>query len=70
MLVRRDVWEQVGGFDPAMGLFMDDVDFCWRVHAAGYRVRVITDAIVYHAQAATKHRRRGRRSRKRSGPSR
>ena len=66
MLVRRDVWEQVGGFDPAMGLFMDDIDFCWRVHAAGYRVRVITDAIVYHVQAATKHRRSisvGRRAR-------
>jgi GT2 family glycosyltransferase len=57
MLVRRDVWEQLGGFDSAMGLFMDDIDFCWRVHAAGYRVRVITDAIVYHAQAATKYRR-------------
>src|SRR5258706_8125443 len=66
MLVRRDVWEQVGGFDPAMGLFMDDVDFGWRVPAAGYGVRVITDAIVYHAQAATKHRRPvsvGRRAR-------
>ena len=66
MLVRRDVWEQVGGFDPAMGLFMDDIDFCWRVHAAGYRVRVITDAIVYHAQAATKYKRPislGRRAR-------
>jgi GT2 family glycosyltransferase len=66
MLVRRDVWEQVGGFDPAMGLFMDDIDFCWRVHAAGFRVRVITDAIVYHVQAATKHRRSisvGRRAR-------
>jgi GT2 family glycosyltransferase len=66
MLVRRDVWEQVGGFDTAMGLFMDDIDFCWRVHSAGYRVRVITDAIVYHAQAATRHRRPisiGRRAR-------
>jgi GT2 family glycosyltransferase len=66
MLVRRDVWEQVGGFDTAMGLFMDDIDFCWRVHSAGYRVRVITDAIVYHAQAATKRRRPisiGRRAR-------
>ncbi len=66
MLVRRDVWEQAGGFDVGMGLFMEDVDFCWRVHAAGYRVRVITDAICYHAQAATKHRRTisvGRRAR-------
>ena len=66
MLVRRDVWEQVGGFDVGMGLFMEDIDFCWRVHSAGYRVRVITDAICYHAQAATKRRRGisvGRRAR-------
>ncbi len=57
MLVRRDVWDQVGGFDTAMGLFMEDIDFCWRVHAAGYRVRVITDAVVFHVRAATKHKR-------------
>ena len=57
MLIRRDVWDLVGGFDTDMGLFAEDVDFCWRVHAAGYRVRVITDAVVYHAQAATRHRR-------------
>ena len=57
MLVRRDVWEHVGGFDTGMGLFMEDVDFCWRVHSAGYRVRVITDAVCFHAQAATRHRR-------------
>ncbi|HYK30489.1 MAG TPA: glycosyltransferase [Streptosporangiaceae bacterium] len=66
MLVRRDVWEQVGGFDVGMGLFMEDIDFCWRVHSAGYRVRVITDAICYHALAATRRRRAisvGRRAR-------
>ena len=57
MLVRRDVWDLVGGFDPAMALFREDVDFCWRVHAAGYRVRVITDAVVYHVEAAARRRR-------------
>ncbi len=57
MLVRRDVWDQVGGFDPAMPLLRDDVDFCWRVHAAGHRVRVITDAIVYHLEATARNRR-------------
>ena len=51
MLVRRDVWDQLRGFDPGMALFREDIDFCWRVHAAGFRVRVITDAVVYHAQA-------------------
>src|ERR1019366_3670974 len=57
MLVRRDVWDQVGGFGPAMALFREDVDFCWRVHAAGYRVRVITDAVVYHVEASARRRR-------------
>jgi hypothetical protein len=33
------------------------VDLCWRVHAAGFRVRVITDAVVFHAQAMSKRRR-------------
>jgi len=48
MLIRRDVWDQVGGFDPNLPLMRDDLDLCWRVHAAGYDVRVITDAVTYH----------------------
>ena len=57
MLVRSDVWDRTGGFDPGMALFSEDIDLCWRVHAAGYRVRVITDAVVYHVQAASKRKR-------------
>jgi GT2 family glycosyltransferase len=48
MLIRRDVWDQVGGFDPNLPLMRDDIDFCWRVRAAGHDVRVVTDAVVYH----------------------
>jgi len=48
MLIRREIWDQTGGFDPNLPLFRDDIDFCWRVHAAGYQVRVVTDAVVYH----------------------
>ncbi|MDR3035856.1 MAG: glycosyltransferase family 2 protein [Kitasatospora sp.] len=57
MLVRRDIWDGVGGFDPGFPLFRDDMDFCWRVHAAGYRVRVVTDAVVYHVEASARGRR-------------
>ncbi len=57
MLIRRDVWDSVGGFDTGMALFREDVDFCWRVHSAGYRVRVITDAVVYHVEASARRRR-------------
>jgi GT2 family glycosyltransferase len=57
LLVRRDVWDQLGGFDQAMPLFRDDVDFCWRAHAAGHRVRVVTDAVIYHLEATARNRR-------------
>ena len=58
MLIRRDVWDQVGGFDPNLPLMRDDLDFCWRVHAAGYDIRVITDAVVYHRDMSARQLRK------------
>ncbi|MEW2359263.1 glycosyltransferase, partial [Spirillospora sp. NPDC029432] len=52
MLVRRDVWDALGGFDVEYGLFREDADFCWRAHAAGHRVVVVSDAVLYHAEAS------------------
>ncbi|WP_344093072.1 glycosyltransferase family 2 protein, partial [Streptomyces stramineus] len=57
MLVRRDVYEQLGGFDPRLPLMRDDVDLCWRAHAAGHRVLVAPDAVLRHAEAAARERR-------------
>ncbi|HKE50693.1 MAG TPA: glycosyltransferase, partial [Actinomycetes bacterium] len=58
MLVRRDVWQMLGGFDRALPMMRDDQDFCWRVNMAGWRVMLNTDAIVYHAEAAARERRK------------
>ncbi len=52
MLVRRDVWDALGGFDPELPLFADDLDFGWRVNLAGHRVRVAPAAVVFHAEAS------------------
>lgn len=57
MLVRRDVWEQLGGFDPRLPLMRDDVDLCWRAHAAGHQVLVAPDASLRHAEASARERR-------------
>ncbi|GAA0966305.1 glycosyltransferase family 2 protein [Actinocorallia libanotica] len=70
MLIRRDVWERTGGLDPAFGLFRDDVDLGWRVHAAGHRVAATSEAVVFHAEASARglreqpvsHRRLDRRN--------
>lgn len=57
MLVRRDVWDELTGFDPTLPLFRDDLDFCWRVHRAGGRVMVATDAVIHHREASAHGRR-------------
>ncbi|MFI5809061.1 glycosyltransferase family 2 protein [Streptomyces sp. NPDC051561] len=57
MLIRRDVWEQLGGFDRRLPLMRDDVDLCWRAHAAGHHVLVAPDAVMRHAEAAARERR-------------
>ncbi|CAN2209988.1 Glycosyltransferase like family 2 [Candidatus Nanopelagicaceae bacterium] len=56
-LIRRDIFEELGGFDTNLELFRDDVDFGWRVHVAGHSVLAVTDAIGYHAQASATERR-------------
>nr|WP_269204992.1 glycosyltransferase [Motilibacter aurantiacus] len=58
MLVRADAWHELGGLEPSLPLFRDDVDFGWRARAAGYRVVCATDAVLVHAAAARRGRRR------------
>ncbi len=57
MLVRRDVWDELGGFDASLPMFRDDLDFCWRARSSGRRVVVATSAVVHHREAATHGRR-------------
>ncbi|MGW2087371.1 glycosyltransferase [Streptomyces sp. NPDC001880] len=57
MLIRRDVWEELGGFDRSLPLMRDDVDLCWRAHVAGHRVLVAPDAVLRHAEASARERR-------------
>ncbi|WP_217213215.1 glycosyltransferase family 2 protein [Streptomyces sp. AC550_RSS872] len=57
MLVRRDIFDQLGGFDRRLPLMRDDVDLCWRATAAGHRVLVAPEAVVRHAEAASRERR-------------
>ncbi|NUU16817.1 glycosyltransferase family 2 protein [Cellulomonas humilata] len=50
-LVRRDVWDDLGGTDPILGPFGDGFDLSRRARLAGHRVVVVPSAVVRHAQA-------------------
>jgi hypothetical protein len=56
-LIRRDVVEELGGYDPQLALVRDDVDCGWRIRMAGHSVIVVTDSVAFHAQAAASERR-------------
>jgi GT2 family glycosyltransferase len=67
MLVRRDVLEELGGFDRHLPLYGNDIDLGWRAARAGHRTVVVPEAVVFHAEAAHRGVRRtslsGRRTR-------
>ncbi|GAA1791060.1 hypothetical protein GCM10009795_040910 [Nocardioides hankookensis] len=58
MLVRRTVLESLGGFDPQLPIFGNDIDFGWRAAAAGHTTLVVPQAIVFHVEAAHRGARR------------
>jgi GT2 family glycosyltransferase len=56
MLVRRDVFEQVGGFNDDYFAYIEDIDLCWRVRLAGWEVRVVPSTQVTHEMNVTARR--------------
>ncbi len=57
-LARRSAFEEVGGFDEAYFMYAEDVDLCWRLGRAGYRVGYCPAAEVTHLQGvSTAHHR-------------
>jgi GT2 family glycosyltransferase len=51
MLVRADLWRELGGFDANIVAFGEDLDLSWRSQVLGSRVVVAPDARVRHREA-------------------
>ncbi len=52
--IRRDVWDELGGLDPAFGLgYYEDFDFSIRLARAGYRQMITEDVFVLHVGSAS-----------------
>lgn len=48
ILIRKDVFDKIGGFDEKMFLYCEDRDLCWRAWLYGYKVVVVPTAIFRH----------------------
>jgi GT2 family glycosyltransferase len=53
MLVRRDAYEALGGFDEGLFLYCEDTDLCLRLWQAGHTVRFEPAALVHHVGGAS-----------------
>ena len=53
MMIRRDVFWEVGGFDEDYFAYFEDLDLGWRLWLYGYRVLFVPQAVVYHRQHQT-----------------
>ena len=56
MLVLREAFEAVGGFDAGFVNGWEDVDLCLRAGEQGWKVRYAPDSVVYHLEGATRGR--------------
>jgi GT2 family glycosyltransferase len=59
MLVSREALERVGPPDDRLAPAPEDLDFCWRVRLAGFRVLVTPKAVAVHRMAGLRGERRG-----------
>ncbi len=52
-LVRREVWEKLGGMDERFFFFLEETDFCLRARQAGFATVHLPQVSVWHGQGQT-----------------
>ena len=53
MLIRRSVWAQSGGFWEPFFAYAEETDWCLRVRKAGWRLRYVPQAVVWHCTSSS-----------------
>ncbi len=48
MCLRREAWEQVGGFDEGFFMYAEDMDWCWRARRLGWEIYYLPEAEIVH----------------------
>ncbi|HUV57364.1 MAG TPA: glycosyltransferase family 2 protein [Acidimicrobiales bacterium] len=53
-LIRREIFEAIGGFDERYFMFAEDMALCWQVRELGYTVSATDDAVVTHIEGLSR----------------
>ena len=53
MFIRANLFHGIGGFDPDYFAHMEEIDLCWRLKRAGFKVKAVPSSVVYHVGGGT-----------------
>jgi GT2 family glycosyltransferase len=53
MLIKSEVYHQLKGFDEYFFAHQEEIDLCWRIHLAGYKIFCCPQSVVYHVGGGT-----------------
>lgn len=53
LLIRRSVFQQLNGFDDYFFAHQEEIDLCWRMQLAGYKIFCCPQSVVYHVGGGT-----------------
>lgn len=53
MVIRSEVYRNLAGLDKDFFAHMEEIDLCWRIRRAGYTIKVVPEAVVYHLGGGT-----------------
>ena len=54
LMVRRKVFEEAGGFEEAIKVAFNDIDFCMKIRELGYRNVFLADVLLYHYESLSR----------------
>jgi GT2 family glycosyltransferase len=53
MIIRKNLFFEVGGFDSYFFAHQEEIDLCWRLQLAGYKIMSCPSSVVYHVGGGT-----------------
>ncbi len=53
MFIRAELYHKAGGLDGNFFAHMEEIDLCWRLKRAGYKVMAYPESVVYHIGGGT-----------------
>ena len=53
LMVRSEIYRNLGGLDERFFAHMEEIDLCWRMQLHGWKITIVPDSLVYHVGGGT-----------------